>query len=170
MRTAILTVAIFALLVGCQSPGKAAAGYSKETTRHRLDGTVEETIKEAWSSTGHQPTGAITPATAFAGQNGSSSSSGNAQKQTAALAAGKEMPWVGLALMGLGLGGLVLRAWMPVVPMSASIVAMALGALAWMVPGILANFWMVLAATAVLLVLYLTGFFDNNRKLKGKGK
>lgn len=174
MREAIIALIYAALLylfavciAGCTSPGKATASWTTTTsTTQHIDGASTTTTTTSYEATAEQPSDAVTPATAAAGPQGTAAGSGNQQEMSASEIAAEKMPWVGLCLMGLGIGTLVLRAWMPIVPLSASIVTIALGALAWIMPSIMTNMWIIIIGGGGIGALYLMGFFDNHRHRK----
>ena len=76
------------------------------------------------------------------------------------------LPWLGAALMILGLATLVLRAWLPTMPLTASLAAMGLGAAFTFLPTIIQEaWWLVAGGLVALVVMYGVAWFDNRKKL-----
>lgn len=76
----------------------------------------------------------------------------------------------GCAMIAAGVATLTLRSWFPVIPMSASLLAIGVGGGMLFLPKIIAEAWWVVAIAIVLTVavglLYVLGFLDNrNRRI-----
>ena len=79
----------------------------------------------------------------------------------------RSLTWAGIALLTLGVGGLVARAWFPVLPISACLAAMGLGLALLMLPNLLHNPLFLLLGLGGLGLLILVGWYDNTHKLTG---
>jgi hypothetical protein len=79
------------------------------------------------------------------------------------------LPWLGAALMGLGLVTLVLRSWFQTVPLTASLAALGLGALFIFLPTIVQEaWWLVAGGLGLLALMYGIAWLDNRTKLLSK--
>lgn len=91
------------------------------------------------------------------------------QQQThdfAAEAQSRSLTWVGILLLLAGIAGIVLRAYLPAVPISASLLAMGGGLLFLMLPGLLAHPVLLWAVLGAIATLGLVGWIDNRHKLR----
>jgi hypothetical protein len=79
----------------------------------------------------------------------------------------RSLTWAGIALLTLGVAGLVARAWFPVLPISACVAAMGLGLALLMLPSLLHNTLFLLLGLGGLAALILVGWYDNQQKLTG---
>lgn len=132
-----------------------------------------------------QPSGAITPATAslsnWAGitspsgphaatsqpSGGTTASTGNAQvRDYAAEQQSRTLTWAGIALIAIGGISLFVRAYLPIIPIGASVAAIALGIVFLSLPGIIAQYgWLV--GIGAVGVVFLVSYIDNKSKSKG---
>ena len=77
------------------------------------------------------------------------------------------IPLIGAGLILLGIGTLVMRSWLPSVPMGASLAAMATGTILIAMPKIVQEGWWILALMLIAVVaVYAISWFDNRCKLK----
>lgn len=77
------------------------------------------------------------------------------------------IPLIGVGLIVTGVGALVLRAWFPIVPITASLAAMATGAALFAVPKLVQEAWWLIGLVLLgLAVMYAISFFDNRSLLK----
>jgi hypothetical protein len=75
--------------------------------------------------------------------------------------------WSGVALCVLGAGLLVVRSWVPVVPIGASLAAMGVGLVLLWLPTLFEQYsWLFLALIGGVAILYLTSGIDNIVKLR----
>jgi hypothetical protein len=75
--------------------------------------------------------------------------------------------WSGVALCVLGAGLLVVRSWVPVVPIGASLAAMGVGLVLLWLPTLFEQYsWLFLALIGGVALLYLTSGIDNIVKLR----
>lgn len=155
------------LLAGCDSPGIVY--------RNQLTGESVEV---------RQPPKSIAPATFSRGattQPGQTASFGSTSPWSSPLSAstGAQQPrdlaaeaqtqtltWVGIALIVAAIASIVFRAYLPVIPLSASLAMGGAGLMFLLLPGLLAHsvaVWLILAGVGAL---YALGLFDNRHKLK----
>ena len=132
-----------------------------------------------------QPSGAITPATAslsnWAGITSpsgvgaaTSQPSGQATASTghtqirdyAAEKQSQTLTWAGIALVAIGTLSLFFRSYFPIIPIGASVAAIALGIVFLSLPGIIGEYGWLIGIGAVGVV-FLVSYFDNKNKLKG---
>ena len=77
------------------------------------------------------------------------------------------IPLIGAGLILLGIGTLVMRSWLPSVPMGASLAAMATGTILIAMPKIVQEAWWTLALMLIAVAaVYAISWFDNRCKLK----
>jgi hypothetical protein len=75
--------------------------------------------------------------------------------------------WSGVALCVLGAGLLVVRSWVPVIPIGASLAAMGVGLVLLWLPTLFEQYsWLFLALIGGVAILYLTSGIDNIVKLR----
>jgi hypothetical protein len=79
----------------------------------------------------------------------------------------RSLTWAGIALLALGVAGLVARAWFPVLPISACLAAMGLGLALLVLPNLLHNTLFLCLGLGGLGLLILVGWYDNTHKLTG---
>jgi len=79
----------------------------------------------------------------------------------------RSLTWAGIALLTLGVAGLVARAWFPVLPISACLAAMGLGLALLVLPNLLHNTLFLCLGLGGLGLLILVGWYDNTHKLTG---
>jgi len=129
-----------------------------------------------------QPSGAVEPATLEHlqpsdpgvkgphGADGSLRASTGARQQVDQVGLRRTgiVTWSGVGLCVLGATLIVARAWLPVIPMSASIAAIGVGVgLLWL-PAVIEQYtWLLVASGGLIAILYLTGGIDNWLKLHG---
>jgi len=161
---------LLTILGACAVLAIASCGGGRIVTRDisKPDGTriVETEIV--------QPKKAVSPATVEHGSPASkdpvfSASTGATQKvDTVAIKRASIVTYAGIGLIVLAIITFVLRAWVPVVPVGASLVAGGVGVGLLFLPNFFNPWvtWILLGAGAVVLVLYLTGTIDNWTKLR----
>lgn len=150
----ISALAVLAL-AGCNSPGRIV------THRSLADGTVERVEVR-------QPSKPIAPAILRDGSLQASTGQQDAPDQ--ALAQLSWMPWVGTALIVVGVLSIVGRAWLPflaVLPLGASWALIAAGGGLLVMPMLLDRYsgliLLSIVAGVALLVAWWVGLFDNIR-------
>ena len=70
--------------------------------------------------------------------------------------------WIGIGLILLGVAGVVLHFWIPIVPLTASLIVSGVGVAVWSFPYLLEQYagYLIFGA-AILVVLFFVGAFDN---------
>ncbi|MCX5661071.1 MAG: hypothetical protein NTW19_15395 [Planctomycetota bacterium] len=182
-----LTLAALLSAAGCQNAGLVT--YENARTGEKV--TVRQTPKSVAPATlrrGAIPSTAIatsssapnsarasasasnpTPGSAESTEPSASIEASTGQQQSRDFAAesqSRSLTWVGILLLMAGLGGTVLRIYLPAVPLSASLLAMGGGLLFLMLPGLLSHpvlLWAILGAVATLALI---GWHDNRTKLR----
>jgi hypothetical protein len=119
------------------------------------------------SGEGKTPPRAIEPAEVNLGTDQPSASSGAAQEvDTAGIRRVEILTWSGIALCVIGGACMIARIWFPILPMSASLVAIGLGVTMILLPDIFDQVpYLLWGAIGLLAVLFIWGPFDNWRKL-----
>lgn len=80
----------------------------------------------------------------------------------------KTLTWVGIALILGAVASVVLRAYLPSIPLSASLLMGGVGVLFQLLPGLVEHSLAVWSILAGVAGLYALGLFDNRHKLAGK--
>ena len=132
------------------------------------DGTVTERVEVT------QPKDPVSPATVEKGSPKSkdpvfSASTGATQKvDRAAIKRVGIVTWAGIGLCVVAGVLIVGRAWFPIIPINATIVAGAIGVGLLFLPSLFTPWvtWILVGAGVLVAVLYLTGVLDNWKKLK----
>ena len=75
--------------------------------------------------------------------------------------------WLAVGLIVIGLGSIILSAWIPMMPRSMSIMCMGAGGVIWAFPVLLDRYsGIVMVVIALIAGLWLFGLWDNRKKLK----
>ena len=75
--------------------------------------------------------------------------------------------WLAVGLIVIGLGSIILSAWIPMMPRSMSIMCMGAGGVIWAFPVLLDRYSaIVMVVIALIAGLWLFGLWDNRKKLK----
>lgn len=76
--------------------------------------------------------------------------------------------WLAIGLIMIGLGSIVLSAWIPMMPRSMSIICIAAGGVIWAFPLLLDRYsGFVILAITLIGGLWLFGMWDNRKKING---
>lgn len=164
-----IVAAILLLIAACSRPGVT---YTNDVTGERIE--VRQPPKSIAPATFRR--GSLTPS---ATQPNSASpspwslpieaSTGAVQERNPALESqANSLTWAGILLCIAGAAGLVLRAWLPVVPLSACLVAMALGAAFLALPSLLSQPLILWGGLALVGLILGIGWLDNHHKLVGR--
>jgi len=113
------------------------------------------------------PPGGEEPATIQLDGQHTKLSSGTGHKIDMALAGVTHMAtWIGAILIFIGVGSFVARWWIPVIPMTASLLVIGAGVGALFMPVVIDRFWWAIPLCAcALILLWVHGFLDNRRKM-----
>jgi len=172
MRTILACIAAAAAVTvaACSSPGIV---YHNDLTGETVEvRQPPKSIAPATFSRGNattMPTGTAYSASPSPWSNPLSASTG--QQQAHDLAAESQtatLTWVGIALIVAAIASIVFRAYLPVIPLSASLAMGGAGLMFLLLPGLLQHsiaVWLILAGVGAL---YALGLFDNRHKLAGK--
>lgn len=165
-----LAAAVAVTVAACSSPGIV---YHNDLTGETVEvRQPPKSIAPATFSRGTLP-GATTQPTQtgyFGSQSPWSSplTASTGQQQARDLAAESQtatLTWVGIALIVAAIASIVFRAYLPVIPLSASLAMGGAGLMFLLLPGLLQHslaVWLILAGVGAL---YALGLFDNRHKL-----
>lgn len=146
-------IVVLAMCQGCSAPGYARYHYR--------DADRVETI------TVRQPSDAIETATIRrTHEGGMDASTGRSQRvDHVGVAQVRYRVWIGAGVMLIGIATLIVRAWLPGVPMSASLLAIGSGLAIAMLPPMPPL--LTYGALGLVGLLYAIGGWDNLLKLRG---
>ena len=151
----VIGLFIAAMFVGCCDP------VGRITYDKNPDGRI------AWSI--QSPPDSELPATLDLSEDGVASA-GPGRKKDLAIEQLGSLTWIGGLTMLVGGLSIIARLWFPIIPISASVVLIGLGAVICFIPKVVQEaWWVVLIAGIVAVGLYAWGLWDN-RKLIRRGQ
>lgn len=169
-RTGQVCWAILLAVVIASAGGCGGSAHVRERTINTVtapDGTTTttETERESKVVTPPKP---VEPGTATIGDRGSAASTGRQDAPDQAIAQLQWMPWIGAAMVAVGVLSIVGRAWLPflsVLPLGASWAIVAFGAGLIALPTLLDRYaaWLMFAVLGggAVAIAWAVGLFDN---------
>lgn len=126
-------------------------------------------VESSGRSEAMTPDNPTKPAASHADLDGAGGDSGAQQERDLAREQQvRTITWAGIGIFSLGVLSIVVRFWLPIIPISASITAIVAGiALLWLPDLFKQHSWLMIGAVALVGVLYAVGGIDNIVKLRG---
>lgn len=167
----LIVIAFVVWLVGCST------GYTRTTLPNGTKVEVKQSpnsVAPAWIKLkwlGHlvKPTPQASPPSAQSQPSDMldlETSTGNDQQHNlVAEAQGRTLTWIGVALLVLGGIGWIAKAWLPVIPVSACIVAASLGLALLALPHLFASPVFLWGSLGVIGLVAFIGWRDNHKNL-----